>query len=62
MTNSAAYYDSITHLNFTSSCTVNESNIDMSIPTLLLTIPCGPWFLCLMKLMVYTIIKPLINR
>ena len=42
-------------------CTDNEKNIDIIIPTLLLTIPCGLSFLCLISLMVYTLIKPLIN-
>ena len=44
------------------NCTINEHNIDIIIPTLLLTIPCGLSFLCLMSLMVYTLIKPLFNN
>ena len=47
---------------FLSNCTNNENNIDINIPTLLLTIPCGLSFLCLMILMVYTLIKPLIKQ
>ena len=43
-------------------CTNNENDIDVIIPMLLLTIPCGLSFLCLMNLMVYTLIKPLINN
>ena len=49
-------------LSVNNNCTNNENNIDISIPTLLLTIPCGSSFLCLMSLMVYTLIKPLINK
>ena len=45
-----------------SNCTFNENDIDIIIPTLLITIPCGLSFLCLMSLMVYTIIKPLFNK
>ena len=41
-----------------SNCTNNENNIDIIIPTLLLTIPCGLSFSCLMGLLVYTLIKP----
>ena len=44
------------------SCTENEYDIDITIATLLLTIPCGLSFLCLMSLMVYTLIKPLFNK
>ena len=55
--NIADNYDIIT---FT-ICTDNGSNIDKSIPTFLLTIPCGLPVLCLMSLMIYTSIKPLIT-
>ena len=41
--------------------TLNENNIDIIIPAIFLTIPCGLSFLCLMSLMVYTLIRPLIN-
>ena len=47
-------------LSINSNCTLNENNIDITIPTFL-TIPCGLSFLCLMSLMVYTLIKPLFN-
>ena len=48
---------------FTSSnCTNSEKNIDKSIPTILLTIPCGLSFLCLISLMIYPLIKPLITN
>ena len=43
------------------NCTNNESDIDILIPTLMLTIPYGLSILCLMSLMVYTLIKPLFN-
>ena len=39
-------YDNITCTN----CTNNENNIDIIIPALLLTIPCGLSFLCLISL------------
>ena len=48
--------------NITSNCTNNENNIDIIIPALLFTIPCGLSFLCLMSLMAYTLIKPLFNK
>ena len=58
VTNVTNDYDNITFTN----CTNNENNIDINIPTLLLTIPCGLSFLCLLSLMVYTLIKPLFNN
>ena len=39
--NTADDYDNITN-----HCTINEDNIDIMIPTLLITIPCGLSFLC----------------
>ena len=62
-----ADYDNMTDffnhsLSKNSNCTINGTNIDIIIPTLLLTIPCGLSFLCLMSLMVYTLTKPLINK
>ena len=53
------YNDSLSKNN---NCTHNKNNIDIFIPTLLLTIPCGLSFLCLMSSMVYTLIKPLFNN
>ena len=47
---------------FTDNYTINQSNIDIIIPTLLITIPCGLSFLCLMSLMVYKLIEPLIKN
>ena len=46
---------------FLPKCLITEHNIDKFIPTILLTIPCGLSFLCLMSLRVYTLIKPLIT-
>ena len=51
-------YDNMTF----SNCTNNENNIDIIIATLLLTIPCGLSFFCLMSLMIYTLIKTLFNN
>ena len=46
-------------LSINNNCTNNESNIDIIIPTILLTIPCGLSFLCLVCLIVSTLTKPL---
>ena len=43
----------------TGGCTDNENNIDIIIASILLTIPCGLPFLCLMSLIIYKLIKPL---
>ena len=51
-------YDNITFTN----CTANENNIGIIIPSLLLIIPCGLSFLCLLSLMAYTLIKPLFSN
>ena len=50
-------YDKITFTN----CTDDENNIDIIIPTIILTIPCGLSFSCLISLMVYTLSKPFIK-
>ena len=44
------------------NCTDNELIIDIIIPTLLFTKPCGISLLCLISFMVYTLIKPLFNK
>ena len=44
------------------NCTDNEYSIDIIIPALLFTIPCGLSILCLISLMVYTLLKPLFNN
>ena len=49
-------------LSLNNNCTNNENNIDIIIPTLLLTIPGGLSFLRLLSLMVYTLITPLFNN
>ena len=61
--------DKITSANYTdydnmtlTDRTINENNIDINIPTLSLTIPCGLSISCLMILMVYAVIKALINN
>ena len=57
-------YDNMTdnyNNNLSSNCKINENNIDISIPTLPLKIPCGLSFLCLISLMIYTMIKTLIR-
>ena len=43
-------------------CTIIEYDFDIIIPALLLTIPCGLSFLCLMTLKVYTLIKTLLKN
>ena len=60
ITNNADDYDNITEYDKTTD--TNNCNIDIIIPVLLFTIPCGLSFLCLISLMVYTLIKPLINK
>ena len=71
VTNVTNDYDNITDLNTTydydnisslSNCTDSVFNIDIIIASLLLTIPCGISFLCLMSLMACTLLKPLFNR
>ena len=44
------------------NCTNSENNIDITIPTLVLTIPCGLSFLCFLSLMIITLNKPVINK
>ena len=45
------------------NCTDNENDIDIIIPALLFTIPCGLSFLCLISLMVRKKIKrSLLNK
>ena len=58
--NTANNHDNITDYdNFTNHCTNNENKFDIIKLTLLLTVPCGLSFLCLMVVMVYTLIEPL---
>ena len=60
ITNIIDDYDNITEIDNTTD--INICNIDIIIPALLFTIPCGLSFLCLISLMVYTLIKPLFNK
>ena len=60
ITNITDDYDNITEYDNTTD--INDCNIDIIIPVLLFTIPCGLSFLCLISLMVYTLIKPLFNK
>ena len=53
------YHDT---LSLNNNCTDNENNIDIIIPALLFTIPCGLSFSCFVSLMVYTLIKHLFNN
>ena len=58
-------YDNMTdgyNKTLSSNCTIDENIIDIIIPTLLLTKPCGLSFLFLISFMVYTLIKPLFNN
>ena len=55
-------FTTIKYDNFLINCTDKEKNIDINIPTLLLTLPCGPSVLCLVSLMVYTLTKLLFNN
>ena len=60
ITNNIDDYDNITEYDDTTD--TNNCNIDIIIPALLFTIPCGLSFLCLVSLMAYTLIKPLIRK
>ena len=56
-------YDNITDYDiFFNNCPNNENKIDITIATLLLTIPCGLSYLGWMSLMIYTLSKPLIKK
>ena len=60
ITNITDDYDNITEYDNTTD--IKDCNIDINIPALLFTIPCGLSFLCLISLMVYTLIKPFFNK
>ena len=54
-------YDNITQYDNTTD--TKNCKIDINIPALLFTIPCGLSISCLISLMVYTLVKPLfINK
>ena len=46
---------------YDNSTKTNDCNFDIIIPALLFITPCGLSFLCLISLMVYTLVKPLIK-
>ena len=48
-------------LSINKNCTNNDNNIEIVIP-LITIIPCGMSLICLISLMVYTLIKPLIKK
>ena len=56
--------DKITDLdnNTATNCTNNEYDINLTIPLIFFTIPCILSFLCLISFMIYTLIKPLLNK
>ena len=54
--------DYIKSLSLNNNCNLNENNIDIFIPTLLQTIPCGLSLSSLLSLIVCTFIKPLFNN
>ena len=60
ITNITDDYDNITEYDNTTD--TSNCNIDIIIPALIFTIPCGLSFLCLISLMVYTLVKPLIIK
>ena len=60
ITNITDDYDNIAEYDNTTD--KNNCNIDIILPALLFAIPCGLSFLCLISLMAYTLIKPLIRK
>ena len=48
-------------LSINNNCTNNDNKNEITIP-LIIRIPCSLSFICLISLMVYTLIKPLINK
>ena len=60
ITNITDDYDNITEYDNTTD--TNNCDIDIIIPAVLFTIPCGLSFLCLISLMVYTLTKPLMRK
>ena len=57
-------YDNITSTNYTNTLSIctNIDDIDKNIPTLLLTVPYGLPFFCLIGIMIYILIKRLITN
>ena len=55
-------YDNITSSNYgDDNCANNENNIEIILPSFTI-IPCGISLICLISLMVYTLIKPLLSE
>ena len=52
------YNDTLSLIN---NCTNNDNNIEIIIP-LFTIIPCGKSLICLISLMVYTLVKPLLSK
>ena len=52
------YNDTLSIIN---NCTNNDNSIEIIIP-LITIVPCGMSLICLTSLMVYTLVKPLINK
>ena len=48
-------------LSINNNCTNNDNNIEIVIP-LITIFPCGLSFICLISLMVYTLVKPLLRK
>ena len=48
-------------LSVNNNCTNNDNNFEIVIP-LIKIVPCGMSLICLISLMVYTLVKPLINN
>ena len=47
---------------YNDSLSINENNIDIIISAILFSVPNGLSFLCLIFLMAYKLIKPLLNN
>ena len=48
-------------LSINNNCTNNDNSIEIMIPIITI-VPCGMSLICLTSLMVYTLVKPLINK
>ena len=48
-------------LSINNKCTNNDNNIQIVIPIITI-IPCGRSLICLISLMVYTLVKPLLRK
>ena len=49
------------NLSINNNCTNDDNNIEIIIP-LITKIPCGMSLICLISLMAYTLVKPLVNK